>query len=37
MEVDEGISTATASSVSIWLSGLDTVIYNHARVLQTIA
>lgn len=35
--MDERISTATASSVSIWLSGLDTVIYNHARVLQIVA
>jgi hypothetical protein len=30
--VDERSSTATASSVSIRLSGLDTVIYTHARV-----
>lgn len=32
MEVDVRSSTATASSVSIRLSGLDTVIYTHARV-----
>jgi hypothetical protein len=31
-----GVPTATASSVSIRLSGLDTVIYTHARVLHII-
>jgi hypothetical protein len=34
--VDVRSSTATASSVSIRLSGLDTVIYIHARVLHII-
>jgi len=36
MKVDVRSSTATASSVSIRLSGLDTVIYTHARVLHII-
>lgn len=34
--MDVRSSTATASSVSIRLSGLDTVIYTHARVLHII-